>query len=124
MLASMTGLAWKRLGVVIAAAHGATAIAAGAFAAHGASPSAGELLRTGAAWQSVAALAALYCSWRGAGLAGVLFLFGGAAFAGALYALAFGAPPVFGAVAPVGGGSLILAWAALAWREITAPAGD
>ena len=37
-------------------------------------------------------------------------------FSGSIYALAFGAPRVVGAVTPVGGSALLLGWAALAWQ--------
>ncbi len=106
------------LSAAFSALNGALAITAGAFGAHGVEDAqASEWLRTGAAWQSVAALAGLFCAWRGAPLAAWLFVAGGLLFSGALYALALGAPSIMGAVAPVGGGSLILAWLALAWRE-------
>lgn len=44
-----------------------------------------------------------------------LFALGMIIFCGALYALAFGGPRWMGAVAPVGGISLIAGWLALAW---------
>ncbi|HKU96333.1 MAG TPA: DUF423 domain-containing protein [Vineibacter sp.] len=44
-----------------------------------------------------------------------LFALGTIIFCGALYALAFGGPRWMGAVAPVGGISLIAGWLALAW---------
>lgn len=93
------------------------AIAAGAFGAHGAPDSAADLLSTGARWQSIAAVASLFCAWRGARAAAWLFNTGAALFAGSLYGLAAGAPSLLGAVAPMGGGALILAWLSLAWRE-------
>lgn len=103
----------------LAALHGATAITAGAFGAHGADDArAAELLRTGALWQSIAAVTALFCAWRGAFLAGGLFIIGALFFAGSLYGLAMGAPTALAFAAPVGGGAMILAWLALAWREL------
>jgi uncharacterized membrane protein YgdD (TMEM256/DUF423 family) len=41
-------------------------------------------------------------------------------FPGSLYALALGAPGIVAALAPIGGMSLILGWAALAWTALTA----
>ncbi len=46
--------------------------------------------------------------------AAILFVLGTVLFSGSLYALALSGIGAFGAVAPVGGLSLILAWAALA----------
>ncbi len=105
------------LAAAIAALHGAAAIAAGAFGAHGAEERAAELLGVGARWQSIAAVAGLFCAWRDARAAAWMFNIGGALFAGSLYAVAAGAPSFLFAVTPVGGGALILAWLALAWRE-------
>ena len=100
---------------ILSALHGAAAVAAGAFAAHALSDArAIDLLETGARWQSVAALAGLLATILRASVAGWLFAFGGAAFAGSLYALAAGAPSLLGLVTPIGGMSLILGWLALA----------
>jgi uncharacterized membrane protein YgdD (TMEM256/DUF423 family) len=49
---------------------------------------------------------------RGAGVAMTL---GVAIFSGTVYALALGAPRWLGAVTPIGGVSLIVGWAWLAW---------
>lgn len=108
-----------RLPAALAALHGAIAVAAGAFAAHGLDDArASELLNIGARWEVVAALAGVLAITRRAPLAAWAFVLGGFFFAGSLYALAFGAPSVFGAVAPVGGSLLIAGWALLAWREL------
>lgn len=99
----------------LAALSGALAVAAGAFAAHGASGSAAKWLQTGAHYQlihAVAALAALPMQ-RGR-LAAILFLLGAMIFAGTLYAMAFGAPVTLGAITPIGGSLLIVGWVALA----------
>jgi uncharacterized membrane protein YgdD (TMEM256/DUF423 family) len=105
---------------LLAALSGALAVAAGAFAAHGAGERAAELLRTGAHYQLVHALAAFMVLGRPRGTAAAwLFVSGAAIFAGSLYAMAFGAPRVLGAVTPVGGVALILGWLTLAlgaWR--------
>ena len=106
---------------LLAALSGAVAVAAGAFAAHGAGERAADLLRTGAHYQLVHAVAALVALGRPRGKAAAwLFVTGGAVFAGTLYAMAFGATRLLGAVTPVGGAALILGWlllAAGAWRR-------
>lgn len=104
--------------------HGALAIGFGAFAAHGAGPDAAALLETGSQYQLVHAVALLALApaglailWRR--IAILCFILGPLIFAGALYALAFGAPGILGAVAPVGGTLMILGWLAVAagvWR--------
>jgi uncharacterized membrane protein YgdD (TMEM256/DUF423 family) len=100
---------------VLAALSGALAVAAGAFAAHEATARAGELLRTGAHYQLIHAVAAFVALGRPrGGAAAWLFVLGGALFAGSLYALAFGAPRMVGAITPIGGVALILGWLALA----------
>jgi uncharacterized membrane protein YgdD (TMEM256/DUF423 family) len=109
---------WIRL----AAASGLLSVAAGAFAAHGVSdPAAKDLLRTGANYEALHALAILACAalFRArparAAWAAALFLAGSALFSGSLYALAFGAPRLAGAVTPIGGVMFLAGWAALAW---------
>lgn len=52
----------------------------------------------------------------GAELAALLLLGGSIVFAGTLYAMAFGAPHILGAVTPAGGVGMILGWLLLAWR--------
>lgn len=104
--------------------HGALAIGFGAFAAHGAGPDAAALLETGGQYQLVHAVALLALTpagfaplWRKIAL--FCFILGPLIFAGALYGLAFGAPGILGAVAPVGGTLMILGWLAVAagaWR--------
>jgi uncharacterized membrane protein YgdD (TMEM256/DUF423 family) len=105
---------------LLAALSGALAVAAGAFAAHGAGDRAADLLRTGAHYQLVHAVAAFVALGRPrGGAAAWLFVAGGAIFAGTLYAMAFGAPRILGAVTPIGGAALILGWLTLAlgaWR--------
>lgn len=104
-----------RLIVLLAALSGALAVAAGAFATHGAGGRAAELLRTGAHYQLIHAVAAFVAIGRPRGvLAAWLFVGGGAIFAGTLYAMAFGGPRLLGAVTPIGGIGLILGWLALA----------
>ena len=99
----------------LAALSGAVAVLAGAFGAHGAAGKAAEWLRTGAEYQMIHAVAALVAlSWpRGRGAA-MLFIGGGALFAGTLYAMALGGPRWLGAVTPLGGAAMIAGWLVLA----------
>lgn len=114
--------------IVVAALSGAIAIAVGAFAAHGldlsteAGRKAREWLQTGSHYGLIHALAivAVAALARGAMVnapvalvAQCLFLVGSVLFPGALYALAFGGPRWFGAVAPIGGTAFILGWLSL-----------
>lgn len=114
--------------IVVAALSGALSVIVGAFAAHGldvsteAGRKAREWLQTGSQYEMVHALAmlAVVALARGAMMNGswavvaqCLFLAGSVLFPGALYALAFGGPRWFGAVAPFGGTAFILGWASL-----------
>ena len=112
------------VGVLIrlAALSGFTAVAAGAFAAHGMSdPNARELMRTGAAYQLAHAVAAVVAAALARRLAprarwsAWLFLGGSVLFSGSLYALAFGAPRLAGVITPFGGLAFLAGWAVLAW---------
>lgn len=115
--------------IVVAALSGAIAVAVGAFAAHGldlstaAGVKAREWLQTGSHYAMIHALAILAVAAlaRGGALSGglavtaqSLFVVGSVLFPGALYALAFGGPRWFGAVAPIGGIAFILGWVCLA----------
>lgn len=105
---------------MLAALSGAIAVAAGAFAAHGASGQAGEWLKTGAHYQLIHAVAALVAVRMGERVSPWLFVAGGALFAGTLYLMAFGGPRWLGAVTPIGGVALIAGWLCLAiaaWRR-------
>ena len=113
-------MAWAWL--LLAAVNGLTAVAAGAFGAHGASdPQVKEWLRTGAQYQlahAVAGLAAFALLPRmpvWAAAAGWLFGAGALVFGGSLYALAVTGVRLWGAVTPVGGLLLMAGWAALIW---------
>jgi len=109
-----------RLVTVLAALSGALAVAAGAFAAHGASGQAAEWLKTGGQYQVIHAVAALVAVRMGERISPWLFVAGGALFAGTLYAMAFGGPRWFGAITPIGGVALIAGWICLAvgaWRR-------
>lgn len=100
---------------LLAALSGALAISAGAFGAHGAGKEAAELLKTGAHYQlihAVAALVALRMEARGPAW---LFLLGATVFAASLYLIAIGLPRWLGAITPIGGVLLIAGWLWLAW---------
>ncbi len=109
------------MGALLAAA----AVGLGAFGAHGLKARlSGDML---AVWHT----AVQYHAWHALGLlciglagfhfdgfwlktAGWLMVAGVAAFSGSLYALALGAPRVFGVVTPFGGLAFILGWLAFA----------
>ena len=125
--------------IVAAAVSGAISVVVGAFAAHGldfrteAGLKAREWLQTGSHYEMIHALAilAVVVLSNGARLSGRmavaaqwLFLAGSVLFPGALYALAFGGPKWFGAVAPIGGTAFILGWFCLALAAMTKPAAD
>ncbi len=111
--------------IVVAALSGAISVVVGAFAAHGldlrteAGLKAREWLQTGSQYEMIHALAMLVVAALCAGgrlhdrlavVAQCLFLAGSVLFPGALYALAFGGPRWFGAVAPIGGAAFIAGW--------------
>ncbi|MCX8102538.1 MAG: DUF423 domain-containing protein [Geminicoccaceae bacterium] len=105
---------------VAAALLGATAVAMGAFAAHGlraaGDPRAVELVEIASRYQLAHALAALLAgALRPARIAARLaFVAGALLFPGSLYALAFGLPRGLAMLAPVGGGLFVLGWLLLA----------
>lgn len=99
--------------VRLAALSAAFAIAAGAFGAHGAQGQAAEWLRIGATYQMIHAVAAIAVRNISEKAASVM-LAGAAVFALTLYAMAFGAPRILGAVTPVGGLAMIAGWISLA----------
>jgi uncharacterized membrane protein YgdD (TMEM256/DUF423 family) len=112
----------RRLWTSLAAMAGFLSVAMGAFAAHGMSdPLSRELLRTGAQYAGLHAVATLACAGliaagaRRARFAPALFLGGIALFSGSLFALALGAPRWAGAITPVGGLLFLAGWAVLAW---------
>jgi uncharacterized membrane protein YgdD (TMEM256/DUF423 family) len=100
---------------ILAALAGAMAVGAGAFGAHGASGQAADWLRTGGQYQLIHAVAALVALRMEAKGPALLFVGGGAVFAGTLYLMALGAPRWFGAITPLGGLALIAGWLWLAW---------
>jgi len=106
-----------------AALNGALAVGLGAFAAHGAGPAVKVLLTTGAHYQLVHALLALFCAlWPARGrltaVAGWLAAAGGLIFALALSSIGLLGLTGMGAVAPIGGVLMILAWLLLAFAAL------
>ena len=109
----------------LGAVFGALGVAAGAFGAHALesrlAPDRLELFELAARYQMIHALVLLATGlaadrWP-SGLinsAGWLFVVGTLIFCGTIYALAFGAPRILGAVTPIGGLSLLAAWTLLA----------
>lgn len=111
--------------LVLGAASGFVAVAAGAFGAHALkSMLPAENLawfETGVRYQMVHALAMLFCGLlvgkrRGGAIpiAGELFLWGTVLFSGSLYALALTDVRWLGAVTPFGGVAWLIGWVLLA----------
>lgn len=106
------------------------AVMLGAFGAHGlrAVLSAQQLASylTGVTYQQLHALGLLFVGviacvtppspWLAR--AAVLFVLGIALFCGSIYAMTFGAPRWLGMVAPIGGTSFMLGWAAVALHAL------
>ncbi len=107
-----------------AAVFGAMAVAAGAYAAHGASGDAAAWIETGSRYQLVHAALLVALAWTGAGpllrYARWLLLLGSGLFAGSLYGLAGTGVGSFAAIAPLGGLCLILGWLTLAMAAMVA----
>jgi uncharacterized membrane protein YgdD (TMEM256/DUF423 family) len=113
-----------RLWLAVAGLGGLASVAAGALAAHlTAEPRAAELLRTGAIYGMVHAVAliAVIALAQGreprrgaAAVAGWSFAAGIVFFSGSLFALAGSEARWLGWVTPIGGVDLLLGWAALA----------
>ena len=108
---------------------GCLGVAAGAFGAHALearlAPDRLELFELAARYQMIHALALIAAAWAVqrwpsglANAAGWLLFVGVLIFCGTIYALAFGAPRVLGAVTPIGGLSLIVGWLLLALAAI------
>ncbi|MDE2043097.1 MAG: DUF423 domain-containing protein [Alphaproteobacteria bacterium] len=102
-----------------AALSAALAIAAGAFAAHGASAAQANLLRVGAQYQLIHAIAVFAMAARPRGHGPSIMLLSGAnVFALSLYALACGAPRWVGIITPFGGVLMILGWLWVGVEEV------
>jgi uncharacterized membrane protein YgdD (TMEM256/DUF423 family) len=104
---------------------GCLGVAAGAFGAHALSARLAAdrlaLFELAVRYQLIHALALLAAAWaveRWPGpisvAAGWLLIAGTVIFCGTIYALAFSAPRILGAVTPIGGLSLIVGWLLLA----------
>lgn len=116
--------------VGIGAIAALTAVALGAFGAHGlegrVSPDRLETFRTGVQYQMYHALALLVVGWglaQGGGpllhWAGYCFLAGILIFSGTLYLLVLTDTGWLGAITPIGGVFFIVGWALLAWAALT-----
>ena len=107
--------------MMLAAISGFVSVAAGAFAAHGLTDRASEVMRTGATYEFMHAMACFACAVfmqvgaRRARFAPAFFLGGTVLFSGSLYALALGAPRWTGIITPFGGVAFLIGWAVLAW---------
>jgi uncharacterized membrane protein YgdD (TMEM256/DUF423 family) len=112
--------------LAIGAMSGLLSVVAGSFGAHALkktlSPHALEVFETGARYQmyhALALMAVAFLASRTPGgtinASGWLFCVGTVLFCGSLYALALSGVAKFGMVAPLGGFSMILGWALLAW---------
>ena len=110
------------LALILGGLFGLTGVAAGAFGAHGLKQSVSasdlEIWKTGAHYQQLHAAvligvagAARYLGPSQVRVIVSLLTLGIVVFAGALYTLALGGPRWLGAVAPVGGLSLMAGWA-------------
>jgi uncharacterized membrane protein YgdD (TMEM256/DUF423 family) len=122
----------RRGGLGVAGLLGFTAVAFGAFGAHGLrdrlSPPMLEIYRTGALYHLVHAVAALAVALAGDKLRRgpmilTLFTLGIVVFAGSLYALAITGLRALGAVTPLGGLLLLAAWALVALEAFGASKG-
>jgi uncharacterized membrane protein YgdD (TMEM256/DUF423 family) len=108
------------------------AVMLGAFGAHGLravlAPQQLASYLTGVTYQQLHALGLVLVGVLAAatpasawlGRAAVLFVVGIALFCGSIYAMTFGAPRWLGMVAPVGGTSFMLGWAAIAAHALRA----
>lgn len=127
MRACLEFLNMERLFLVIGAILGGLSVAGGAFGAHALkgqlSDRALEIFETGIRYQMYHALAllavGLLLGRSEAAIpllttAGFAFSLGVILFSGSLYALSFSGVKVLGAIAPLGGLSLMIGWACLA----------
>lgn len=116
----------------IAAINGFLSVAAGAFGAHGlkdkVTPRHLEVFETAARYQMYHALALLGVAWLMSRspmptltAAAWTFLAGIIIFSGSLYALALTGIDKLGAITPIGGLSLLVGWALLAWSAFRIP---
>ena len=106
--------------LVTAGLLGATAIALGAFGAHGLKDRLALVPEASGWWET----ATFYLLTHAVAIGAVvgrsawtarLWAVGATIFAATLYAMALGAPRWFGAITPLGGSALIAGWVILAW---------
>lgn len=112
---------WRTLGAVL----GFLGVAFGAFGAHGLTdPAAKAWMQTGATYQLVHVLAALFATTlpRPANAAAGAFLLGTVLFSGSLYAMALGGPTKLGMITPLGGVGFLAGWVLLAVAARRQPA--
>jgi uncharacterized membrane protein YgdD (TMEM256/DUF423 family) len=113
----------------VGALLGCLGVAAGAFGAHALESRLAsdrlELFELAARYQMIHALALIAAAWAAqrwpssiVNAGGWLLLVGVLIFCGTIYALAFGAPRILGAVTPIGGLSLLVGWLLLAVAAI------
>ena len=106
--------------LVTAGLLGATAIALGAFGAHGLKDRLAVIPEALGWWETATFHLLTHAVAIGA-IAGRslwparLWAVGATIFAATLYAMALGAPRWFGAITPIGGSLLIAGWVLLAW---------
>lgn len=116
-----------RTATVLGAVLAGTAVATGAFAAHGLrsrlDPGLLETFGTAARYQMIHGIALIVAAlaserWPQARLAPVwwMFLAGTVVFSGSLYLLALTGLHPIGAITPIGGVLLIAGWATFAWK--------
>ncbi len=121
--------------ITLGAINGFLAVALGAFGAHGLKAIATQQqltwFETGTDYHMMHALAILLCGAiaiqldsRNLPRIGYLFQTGILIFSGTLYLMALGAPTWFGAITPIGGTLLLVAWAWLAWSSLRASTTD
>ena len=116
--------------LIVAGLAGLTAVAVGAFGAHGLrgslSPEMMAIFQTGALYHLVHALAIFGAALlardeayaRLASAAGWAFLLGIVIFSGSLYALSITGTRWLGAITPIGGVSFMIGWAMLIWAGV------
>jgi uncharacterized membrane protein YgdD (TMEM256/DUF423 family) len=113
--------------LALAGILGLTAVALGAFGAHGLTSlleSAGDAARRQDWWRTAAqyhlahALAIGIAAPLGRWLPPICFTAGTAVFSGTLYAMALGGPRMLGALTPIGGVLFVMGWGAVAWLAL------
>ncbi len=127
-------MALDRIFLTVAGIFGGTAVAAGAFASHALRGQLSERLigvfETGVRYQMYHALALLMVALlmqRGEGVStwlvvtGWAFVSGVLIFSGSLYALSLSQIKILGAVAPLGGLTLMIGWGCLVVSALVSP---